>query len=71
MGADISLKSVLWLHIFAPQMSKQIPSAKKQTNYWEQIEGETTTRYDLSFDSLLQPPASVAHQNLVAPEMCP
>ena len=33
MGAGTSLKSALWLHIFVPQMLKQIPSAEKQTNY--------------------------------------
>ena len=54
MGAGTFSKSALWLHIFVPQMSKQIPSAEKQTNY---LESKQKDKQQLHIDSLLTPSA--------------
>ena len=54
MGVGTFLKTALWLHIFVPQMSKQIPSAEKQTNY---LESKQKDKQQLHIDSWLTPSA--------------
>ena len=59
MGVGTFLKTALWLHIFVPQMSKQIPSAEKQTNY---LESKQKDKQQLHIDSLLTPSAPCFRQ---------